>query len=679
MPAIAGEERTLVVEAGQQERKTSSAARLYALLGTHRKLVRTALYLYVVLIVCPIRFFPLQSDLDSTYRFALNYATTQGPAVASQMAFTYGPLGYVSFPQHLGANLGHGLLLQTGLWLALAAIFADLFFLADFPLRNLALFAFCFGLATPLFSYSVENLMLAAVLTLAAVFYWCGGLLRYMAALVLLGVIPLFKLTAAMIGIGALLGFLIDRTLRHGRKALPEIALAAVLPAAVTTSLFLYLIPSFQSFLYFLRGSAEITRGYSAAMSIAGPQLEPVLALEAMVVLVLILWLSEASSPGAARFYALFLVIPLFVSFKHGFVRQDVHVIIFFCFTALALALVSLKADLGKAGALRATALVMLFFVLWQDHVGRYSDWGQAIEPNGQEAAQMLVGQAAVVRPSDWGLLISPSGAQAARMLWGALRFGQLKQELDFASRQFPEDSRIEPEIVNLIGDSPVASLSHAFTNLAASGLQLKLYPTLQRYTAYTPYLDGLNAAWIRDQGPRFLVFDGGTIDGRDSWAESPAMWLEVYRWYDTRLLGTRNLLLQRRAEPRFTALEPVGHFSMPFAGWMRLPASDGAVFWTRKCNYSVKGKLQSFLYRDPSVFMIVHGTDGYNRSARLIPEVISSPVMGNFLPNNLPQFAAVFYPGAALGYSVDNVMFVSSENEAYSPTCEVEILRAIR
>ena len=45
-----------------------------------------------------------------------------------------------------------------------------------------------------------------------------------------------------------------------------------------------------------------------------------------------------------------------------------------------------------------------------------------------------------------------------------------------------------------------------------------KQFPALSRTIAGNPvaYLDGLNAAWIRDQGPPFLIFAWERIDGRN-------------------------------------------------------------------------------------------------------------------------------------------------------------------
>src|SRR5258708_38257360 len=182
--------------------KTETADALHAFLGKRGQLARIALYLYVVLIACPIRYWPLGNSQEDTWRFALNYAPTQGLAMGRDVIFTCGPLIYLLFPEHLGNNLSQGLLFQTALWLSLATIFADIFFRAGFALRNLALFSFCFGLAAPLFWFNflgTENLMLAGALILIVIFHLRGSLTRYLSALVLLGLLPLFQLPAALV------------------------------------------------------------------------------------------------------------------------------------------------------------------------------------------------------------------------------------------------------------------------------------------------------------------------------------------------------------------------------------------------------------------------------------------------------------------------------------------------
>ena len=73
---------------------------------------------------------------------------------------------------------------------------------------------------------------------------------------------------------------------------------------------------------------------------------------------------------------------------------------------------------------------------------------------------------------------------------------------------------------------------------------------------------------------------------------------------------------------------------------------------------------------------MSVHEAGATTRQAHVIPEVLVSPVMGTYLPNSLSQFYAVFRPGVAPGYSVDQVRLESPSSWTFSPACEVELLR---
>jgi hypothetical protein len=358
--------------------------------------------------------------------------------------------------------------------------------------------------------------------------------------------------------------------------------------------------------------------------------------------------LSLLRGRGDIRFYSLTLAIPLVVSFKHGFVRQDpLHVNEFFCFLALTLGLISLEVDLSGRKARRAILFTGVFVALWLANVQSFAR--TAAESTG------------------------------VRGLWMALRalpLSQLERRLD--ATPFPDESRLEPEIVQAIGNAPVASLSIQFSNLAAAGLQTKLYPVVQRYAAYTPYLDAVNAAWISEKGPRFLVFDGDRLDVRNSWAETPAMWLEVYKWYDTRLLGPRNLLLERRQSPRFSGLKVLQQTRTDQHGAFHLASSSDAVFWEMNCGSSWEARMERTLFRGPLVFMTIRQANGAVRRDRVIPEMLATPVLGNYLPGRLVQYAQLFESKVSGADSVDRISFEDPERTAYAADCAVELLGEI-
>jgi len=296
------------------------------------------------------------------------------------------------------------------------------------------------------------------------------------------------------------------------------------------------------------------------------------------------------------------------------------------------------------------TVIALVFATLCQDYVGRLS-FRNAIP--------------------------AITGLRAPSLVWHALQFGALRRTLQARTQQnFPADLRLEPEIRDILGQEPVATLSMWYSNTSVDGLNLVLYPVIQRYSAYTPYLDQLNANWIRDQGPRFLIFDGRAIDGRHPWTETPAMWLEIYRWYDTRLLGPRNLLLERRAKSRFTDFQSLERSRVRFGDEIRFPGSAQPIFWTMRCSLTTSGNLRAFLFRVIDVMMTVEQTSGRKDKFRVLPAVLGSPSMGNYLPTDLKEFAAVLSPDESPSFSVRTLAFDGPGSSAYGPGCEVELLR---
>jgi len=550
--------------------------------ATKQRIVRVVLFVWTILIACPIRYWPVDDTVDNTWVFAMNYAATHGFAIGRDLIWTTGPLGYLVFPMDIGNNLAHALAFQCALWVVLVAIFADVFFRARLSVRNLSYFSIFFSLSAPLYWFNfmgLENLLLAGALVLLVLARQNGGIGRYSAALALAGVTPLIKLTAGMLAGSAVLGFLIERFWTRRGSVWREITLAIAIPLAVTAAGCWIFLPSLEAMAHYVRASIEIVSGYSSAMSEWGDPMEFAGVADALIGIGALLFIRNKGNRSTAWSLAALLAAPLLMSIKHGFTRQGVHVINFFCFAGLALALIALVVPLGGKRSIVAFLVMLNFGVLSLEYMFARLDFRQAIS--------------------------EVTGIRGASLAIGAVRFGTLRTVLS-AETDYTPEARVEPEIRAIVGESPVASLSLVYSGAVMEELNLQLYPVVQRYSAYTPYLDQWNAAWIRDQGPRYLLFDGHTIDDRHPWAETPAMWMEVYRWYDTRRQGLHSLLLERRSTPRFEHLRSIGHQNIALARGMDLPTSAEPVFWTLACGNSATGTLRKAIFRIPRVTMWV-------------------------------------------------------------------------
>jgi hypothetical protein len=608
---------------------------------------RWALFVFAAILACPIRYWPQDPNWDNTWVFALNYAAAHGLALGLDVVWTTGPLGYLVFPQDVGNNLAHALIFQSIVWVVLIAILADLFFRSGAARRNLILFTAFFALSAPLYWFNymgLESLLLMGALVLLVVERTRGGFARYLIALLLIGIIPLIKLTGAMIACGALGGYLIDRVIRLRLKAWPSVALAATVPLGAAALGCLFTLPSWDALARFVRASMDLAANYSIAMSFSGGWIEWVLAAEVLVLIGLALLETGRDNRQLALFFLALLAIPLFFVFKHGFVRQDPHIMNFFCFAGVAFGLIAIGTR-WEGSSRRAIALISLAY-------------------------------ASIVLPvvcfcDGWESIREVTGIRSASYAWRALSFDRLREDLrDRSLKNFSPEDRLDPIIRDIIQDSPVAALSIAYSDAALDRLNLCLLPVVQRYSAYTPYLDGLNAAWVRDHGPRFLIVEWAAIDNHHPWAETPAMWSEIYRWYDTRTLESWSVLLERRALPRFDHFESVRRFKLPFRGPLELPESPGPIFWTMKCGLNLNGILRKLLFRVPEIKMAV------GESFRIIPEVLASPVMGNYLPNTKEELASLFEPTSTPKKLVRKFTFDGPGLSSYNDTCEAELWR---
>jgi hypothetical protein len=622
-----------------------------------RSVTRGTLFVYLGLVLCPIRYWALGADVDSTWIFGLNYAAANHLVMGRDIVWTSGPLAYLVLPIDIGGNLAKGLVFQSVLWGVLLTILWDLFFRSGYPLRNLTLFSVFLGLSGPLYHsppnpLGAGDLLLVGTLLLLVQFQLRGGRARYLVALVMIGLIPLIQFVGLMIVLGLVMGLIVDQVLHYQKGVWRELVLAVAVPTAVAMAGYRLALGSMNTLAAYAKSSLELSSGYNLAMATWGRPIELLAGFEALVLLAIGLVLLAARNCRTALFLIPLLAAPLLVNIKHSYVRQDTHITYLFGFVAVSLALVTLVSSLHQRAAMSLTAIALVFATLCQDYVGRFGlrDTIQAI-----------------------------TGLRAPSLIWHALRFGNLRRILSAeAQSNFPNYLRIEPEIRDIIQNRPVASLSMSYTNAYMEGLTLVLYPVIQRYSAYTPHLDELNANWVRDHGPRFLIFDGKSIDGRHPWTETPAMWAEIYRWYDTRLLGAHNLLLERRSLPRFARFEPVTSSRLRFGAELQMPASE-PVFWSMKCSLTGTGKLRAVLFRVPEVTMTVDKKDGRSDVFRVLLAVIGSPSPGNYLPGNLAEFASVFGKEELHSYSVEKLRLGGPGTSAYAPSCAVEFLRLVR
>lgn len=611
-----------------------------------------AAFLYLSWIYCPIRYcVPTRANVDNSWFFALNYAAAHHLVFGPDIVWTCGPLFYLLIPFHLGSNLPEGLAFQIALWILLSVAFWDVAVHSDFPRRNIQLFTLAMALAA---INDYQELYPGIVLVPLALVFLVqfelrGGTARLLAALILMGLVPVFKLVDSVAVAGVVGGFVIHRFVSPRPGGRREAALAILVTSGVAVLSAWLTLRSLDATLAYLKSSREVASGYAFAMSLAGDPKQLYCAFAALGLSVLVLVLLFFCNAKMGQYFVLILSVPILFQFRHAIVRQDdVHVIQFFCFLALVLALIALSLSFDWRVEMASVLTICSFLVLF---------WEATSLNNFPRTAAMLTGR------------------QVPQLATEVLHYNSLVHSLQDAARKNAAEFGLEPAMRQTVGNESIAFLSTLYSQAVGENLRLSLLPVVQNHGAYTPYLDGRNAKWIEERGPRYLAFQDVAIDNRHVWTEAPQSWAAVYRWYDTRALDHRYLLLERRSQPRFHHFEPIGSQTVHFGEIVPIPKSDRPIFWTLSCSLNRYGRLLSLVFRVPQVNMILTQQNGQKRAYRTLLQVTESPSIGNQIPADLAQFAELFKTQSNPDFYAQSIEFGGPGTTAYEESCQLQFL----
>ncbi len=369
--------------------------------------------------------------------------------------------------------------------------------------------------------------------------------------------------------------------------------------------------------LYFLN-TWRLTSGYTEAMMLPGEnEIQDVGCFLLLATLLSILsgylgWLRH-------RFFGILPLLGLaaimFVFFKEGYVRHDGH-------ETLAVMGLSVASLAGLAIAwpvpkqpVRLAGLLLLVVVLAfaSSTLGRWF--------SREELPEQLA------RTFDIRRVLAP-----VKMLCepGYLREAYETNLADIRGK-FP--------IPPMDGEVDIYSCNQAA--LFAHGLHYQGRPVPQSYSAYTPELAELNAAWLRsDRAAGNLLFRIEPIDDRFPSLEDGRSWPELLTRYDIKnpddALSPALLLLSRSAVPREYHLTPLYNTSVHWGEPVNPPSTTNGPIWAEiEVEKTLTGTMVSTLYKPPILMLNVTLRDGRQYGFRLIPGMarsgfLLSPVIGD-------------------------------------------------
>lgn len=584
--------------------------------------------IYVALISLPGPPKSSGTGLDASWMLGLNLAHARGMVSGRDAVFTYGPLGYLLYPEPVSGTPVLALTFRLGLYLL---FIAALFRLVWIMRSRAAVFwtALILGLGVVLDALPEENQVILTLTAIALLPLVDRSRWRY-AELSLLGFLTglacLVKLNQGVEGVALFIVLLAaaafqDRPLT--RRARGQILAAlCILPLSIVT-LFLASTGSLSGLAAYFGTGWEIVSGYSEAMELPGPLWQVTLACATIAATFLVLLVAadlRSLWPGAAP-----ALIAAFFVFKHAMVRQGPgHAPPFHIKFAVALLFLLVCARAARDRRLIVTMQLFSAVMAYAISIEAYPGFDSDIKAR-LELRQTYSVLAAYWRwPSTW------AGVGAANL--------RNRSKL-----------RLPDGVHRLIGNATVDAIPSDVDVVEANGWDWRPRPVFQSYSAYTPALDRIDAAHLEsNRAADFAILNFGAIDYRHPFLETPLSWRALLDRYDLKLTTADWFLLQHRHTSRYEPLAPLGSTAARWDEDVLVPQVDGMLVMGPRLRPSLSGKLSALLFRSAAVFAEVTYRSGQKLRWRCVPRNLAEGFLIRPFPRELQDLRPLFAGDAA-------------------------------
>ena len=564
-----------------------------------------------VLVVLPLQPGFILPSLDDSFAATLHYAVAHRGAPGTALISSYGPLGFVHYPLYypdtFTALVWWRLLIAVVLvvplawlgwapsaspWGAALAVFASAPFLAVDDLR---------GVLLPIVAVLIELVPRQRPPAVVSLLLGAG-----------LGVMALMKGTFLILGLVALMPSVL--ALRRAPPQPPWTAIGALATAAVIWSA---IGLGFGDAVAFLDWSLrEIVPGYASAMQVPTQVRFVVQAIIACAALLLAaIAVARRDAPPRWLTVAVF-ALALFLAFKVGFVRAEVHMYI--TIDLLIVTAVLLGLLWGERRPVRVAVAVVALAAL-----------PVALFAQVLAAGIMPVGPYRVAAPSE-------------------IR-NRAEHLPDLVDRSEWTTTHERYAMIISVGqplpplDGPVDIYPFQQGIVLAHGLTLRARPVFQSYMAYTSRLARANAEWLAsDQAAPRILFRPVSLDNRLAAQDDAASWPQLLSRYDPVPPAGVLALLERRQAPRPWRLAPLQREQTTTGVPIAVPAAPR--LWARfDVHVAPEDALVGVLLAPPTLWLTMTFADGHTLRSRLVPALARDGFLLSPFVNSAADFVALY------------------------------------
>jgi len=318
-----------------------------------------------------------------------------------------------------------------------------------------------------------------------------------------------------------------------------------------------------------------------------------------------------------------------FVSWKHGFVRADGHMLIFFRYISIAaIILLGLRSRIPFG----------------TDAWGRWSRHLTFACPIGVIGISAIGTGANTVAIWRWELSTMLSKPfEHVRYL---ADIGAQKHALDESLTAARQEFSL-PRISEHVGTDSIDFYGSHHGFLLLNRLNYRPRPMGGgAFNVFTPWLQEANAAHLADAvtAPRHYLADIGSIDERFIPQDDSLTLLALLEKYRPAVAERGMVLLQRDAQSPAATLRPLGRQPLTLDAELPLPVvpADEMLLASFELPLTATGRLRSFLYKPPLLYVHFEGKSLHrDEFLRLLPSMAQHPVLlSPYLENNTDLLA---------------------------------------
>jgi hypothetical protein len=546
-------------------------------------------------------------SIDPSWLIALNYANVENLIWGKDIAFTYGPLSYLSTRVGWGVDQMDFILFD----LFISFNFFYLFFkgfINSHSKKLSAILIFSVSFILPTYFGSVTSIILMAFLV-----FWIreslenDNYINYIFQILLIVLMFFIKFNTGLISFVLIAAFLVYQWFFN--RKLRKLYLVYIL-TLVTLLVVFSLILNVSLGNYFLSG-LNLISGFNEIMYLELGIVNPLFFAIVFIGISTLLLLKNVYVNKKIQFKSVLIIflfsVSIYVLYKQAFVRADLpHINEFF-------------------------SLCLLFIIgIREFHV-------EKLKSSSKSLVLVLIFIAFFVAKGKSDILFNFSGKlQKSQYFEGMSSFTKTS-----SFRLFPNNNTIPPQITNKIGNKTVDIFPWNINLVFENKLNYLPRPVLQSYSAYTPYLEELNFQhYNSSKAPEYVLYEFESIDNRYPLFDETkvnVVLLNNYTCVDTFHINNKPiLLLEKNKDFRPVAFEKIKEYETSVKTAI-IPKRDH--FYEIEASSSILGSIQSLLSHSPGLFIMINTKDGKGNGFKTSKKLLKSGIYTNQLLTSTLDF----------------------------------------